>query len=47
MLMNTIDAQEVFPQWSANSGLDLWRPDDLYIQWLTFLYSIWQKVDYL
>ena len=47
MLMNQVNEQDLYPEWTSTSGLDIWEPDTLYIEWLTFLYSIWQKVDYL
>jgi len=47
MLMKSFDNQKVLPEWTANSGLEIWQPDNLYIEWLTFLYTIWQKVEYL
>lgn len=39
--------QDVFPDWSSSSEISFWQPDELYIEWITFLYSIWEKVDYL
>jgi len=38
---------EVFPEWMSTSGIDFWEPDKLYIEWLIFLYGIWESVDYL
>ncbi|MFW9963415.1 MAG: hypothetical protein ACFFCX_07620 [Candidatus Sifarchaeia archaeon] len=38
---------EVFPDWMSTSGIDFWEPDTLYIEWLMFLYGIWDSVDYL
>jgi hypothetical protein len=39
--------QEVFPDWTSTSGIEFWQPDVLYIEWLVFLYGIWEKVEYL
>jgi len=47
MLMNQNDEPSPFPDWTSNSGLGFWEPDRLYIEWITFLYTIWAKVDYL
>ncbi|MFX1482490.1 MAG: hypothetical protein ACFFCP_04790 [Promethearchaeota archaeon] len=38
---------KVFPDWSTNSGIDFWKPDDLYMEWIQFLFGIWEKVEYL
>ncbi|MBN2231015.1 MAG: hypothetical protein JW779_15625 [Candidatus Thorarchaeota archaeon] len=38
---------ETFPPYVSNAGLDFWEPDQLYIEWIAFLYAIWEKVDYL
>jgi hypothetical protein len=47
MLTNNDEESNVFPSWSSSSGIKFWEPDNLFIEWITFLYSIWQKVDYL
>ncbi|MHA1928675.1 MAG: hypothetical protein ACTSV2_08885 [Candidatus Thorarchaeota archaeon] len=41
------DRQDIYPEWTSTSGIEFWEPDRLYIEWLTFLYTIWQKVEYL
>jgi hypothetical protein len=35
------------PEWMSSSGLGFWEPDLLYVEWMTFLYTIWDKVEYL
>ncbi|MHA1138221.1 MAG: hypothetical protein ACTSSE_17210 [Candidatus Thorarchaeota archaeon] len=47
MLINQGNGQDLYPEWTSTSGLELWQPSDFYIEWLAFLNSIWQKVDYL
>ena len=39
--------QNVFPDWTATSGIEFWHPDELYMEWQTFLYGIWENVQYL
>ena len=39
--------ERTLPEWTSNSMLDIWEPDKLYIEWLTFLYGIWKSVEYL
>ena len=39
--------QDPFPDWASTSGIAFWQPDDLYIEWITFLYGIWETVEYL
>ncbi|MFW9962911.1 MAG: hypothetical protein ACFFCX_05080 [Candidatus Sifarchaeia archaeon] len=39
--------EEVFPDWISTSGIDFWEPDKLYVEWLMFLYGIWESVNYL
>ena len=39
--------QEIFPEWASTSGIDFWQPDELFIEWITFLYGIWETVEYL
>jgi hypothetical protein len=39
--------QEVFPEWASTSGIEFWQPDELFIEWITFLYGIWETVEYL
>jgi hypothetical protein len=46
MSTNQIDEQDPRPEWTMTFGMGLWEDDSLYIQWLTVLYSIWQKVEY-
>ena len=41
------NGEKTVPEWTSTSGIDLWEPDSLYIQWLTFLFSIWNGVEYL
>jgi hypothetical protein len=47
MLGSQSDEPNPFPEWSSSSGMGFWEPDPLYIEWITFLYTIWEKVDYL
>ena len=35
------------PEWTEDSGLGFWEPDPLFVEWSVFLYTIWQRVDYL
>jgi hypothetical protein len=39
--------QEGFPEWTATSEITFWQPDELFIEWMTFLYGIWETVEYL
>ncbi|MGY5864464.1 MAG: hypothetical protein RTV41_07650 [Candidatus Thorarchaeota archaeon] len=45
--MQVNQQEQIFPDWSSNSGIEFWEPDDLYMEWLVFLYGIWEKVEYL
>ena len=36
-----------FPDWLSSPGLGFWEPDRLYVEWISFLYAIWERVDYL
>ncbi len=47
MLTTQSNDQGLYPDWTSTSGVALWEPDPLYIEWLTFLYLLWEKVDYL
>jgi len=47
MLTNQNDEPSPYPDWMSSSGLGFWEPDRLYIEWISFLYTIWEKVDYL
>jgi hypothetical protein len=46
-IMEANQQDQIFPDWSSNSGIEFWEPDDLYMEWLIFLYGIWDKVEYL
>jgi hypothetical protein len=35
------------PEWTEDTGLRFWEPDPLIVEWFTFLYTIWHRVDYL
>jgi len=39
--------QGPYPDWATTSGIDFWAPDQLFIEWMTFLYGIWDTVEYL
>ena len=39
--------QAVFPDWTSTSSIEFWEPDQLFIEWITFLYGIWETVEYL
>jgi hypothetical protein len=39
--------QVVIPDWASTSGIEFWQPDELFIEWITFLYGIWETVEYL
>ncbi|MDH4213436.1 MAG: hypothetical protein ACFFCT_11485 [Candidatus Odinarchaeota archaeon] len=47
MLGNQNEEPNPYPDWTSSSELKFWEPDRLYIEWITFLYAIWEKVDYL
>jgi hypothetical protein len=47
MLTDQNNDTSPLPDWLSSSGLGFWEPDKLYIEWITFLYAIWEKVDYL
>ena len=47
MLTTQSNEQGLYPEWTSTTGLELWEPDSLYIEWLTFLYLLWERVDYL
>lgn len=46
-MMQLNQEQDVFPDWMSTSGISFWQPDQLYIEWITFLYGIWESVEYL
>ncbi|TFG04433.1 hypothetical protein EU538_12320 [Candidatus Thorarchaeota archaeon] len=37
----------IWPEWVSTSGVDLWQPDVLYMEWLVFLFKLWDNVEYL
>ncbi|MHA1943723.1 MAG: hypothetical protein ACW96M_04940 [Candidatus Thorarchaeota archaeon] len=45
--MESNQQEQVFPDWMSNTGIDFWQPDELYMEWLIFLFGIWEKVEYL
>jgi hypothetical protein len=47
MLANQDNEQSPLPDWLSSSGMGFWEPDKLYAEWITFLYTIWEKVEYL
>jgi len=40
-------SQDPFPEWTSTSGIEFWEPDQLFIEWITFLYGIWETIEYL
>jgi hypothetical protein len=47
MFMYQETEEDPFPEWTLSIGMGLLEPNSLYMQWMTFLYSIWQKIDYV
>jgi len=47
MLTTQIESENPFPEWTDTSGMGFWEPDKLYIEWMTFLYSLWYRIDYV
>ncbi len=47
MLTNQIEINNPYPEWADTSGLELWEPDRLYAEWMTLLYSLWHRIDYV
>jgi len=42
-----IEVNQTFPDWTSDTQIDFWEPDELYVEWLIFLDGIWRKVEYL
>jgi len=47
MLTKQIEIDNPYPEWADTSGLELWEPDRLYAEWMTLLYSLWHRIDYV
>jgi hypothetical protein len=45
--MDINQEDQIVPEWTTDSGIDFWEPEELYMEWLGFLYRIWQSVEYL
>ncbi len=45
MILTTND--EIGPAWLDSNKIGFWEPDDLYLEWMTFLYTLWDNIEYL
>ena len=35
------------PSWLDENTIGFWEPDELFIEWMNFLITLWDHVDYL